>query len=100
VSYDRQLAGRTQYYNRMSVMPDNENEAYFLTASWAKTLDGGLTTIDPPFNEVPAGDHHDIWIDPTNGNRMAVAHDDGLSLTSNRGKSWTVIQLPIAQIYM
>jgi hypothetical protein len=99
VSYDRQLAGRTQYYNRMSVMPDNENEAYFLTASWAKTLDGGLTTIDPPFSEVPAGDHHDIWIDPTNGNRMAVAHDDGLSLTSNRGKSWTVVQLPIAQIY-
>jgi photosystem II stability/assembly factor-like uncharacterized protein len=99
VSYDRQLAGRTQYYNRMTVAPDNENEAYFLTASWAKTLDGGKTTIDPPGPEVPAGDHHDIWIDPTDGDRIAVAHDDGLSLSLNRGKSWEVIQLPIAQMY-
>jgi photosystem II stability/assembly factor-like uncharacterized protein len=99
VSYDRQLAGRTQYYNRMAVSPDNENEAYFLSANWSKTLDGGVTTIDPPFNEVPGGDHHDIWIDPTNGNRMAVGHDGGISITTNRGKSWLQVQLPIAQIY-
>ncbi len=28
--------GRTAYYSRMGVMPDSENEAYFLTTSWAK----------------------------------------------------------------
>jgi photosystem II stability/assembly factor-like uncharacterized protein len=99
VSTDRQLAGRTHYYNRMAVAPDNENEAYFLTASWAKTLDGGRTIIDPPFSEVPGGDHHDIWIDPTDGNRMIVSHDGGLSITQTRGKSWRDVQLPIAQMY-
>ncbi len=99
VSYDRQLAGRTQYYTRMIVAPDNENEAYFLTASWAKTLDGGVTIIDPPINETAGGDHHDIWIDPTNGNRMVVAHDGGVSITTNRGKSWNQIQLAVAQMY-
>ena len=99
VSHDRQLAGRTQYYTRMIVTPDNENEAYFLTASWAKTLDGGVTTIDPPNNETAGGDHHDIWIDPTNGNRMVVAHDGGVSITTNRGKSWNQIQLAVAQMY-
>ncbi|MGE0443433.1 MAG: WD40/YVTN/BNR-like repeat-containing protein, partial [Gemmatimonadales bacterium] len=99
VSYDRQLAGRTQYYTRMAVMPDNENEAYFLSASWAKTLDGGNTIIDPPFAEVPGGDHHDIWIDPGNANRMAVVHDGGISITTNRGKSWNQVQLPVAQMY-
>ncbi|MFN0179119.1 MAG: WD40/YVTN/BNR-like repeat-containing protein [Gemmatimonadales bacterium] len=99
VSHDRDLAGRTQYYNRMAVMPDNENEAYFLTASWAKTLDGGTTIINPPFSEAPGGDHHDIWIDPTSANRMAVAHDGGVSITTNRGKSWNRVQLPIAQMY-
>jgi photosystem II stability/assembly factor-like uncharacterized protein len=99
VSYDRQLAGRTQYYTRMIVAPDNENEAYFLTASWAKTLDGGATIIDPPFSEAPGGDHHDIWIDPTNANRQVVGHDGGVSVTTNRGRSWIQTQLPIAQMY-
>ena len=99
VSQDRQMAGRTHYYNRMAAEPDNENEAYFLAASWSKTLDGGRTIIDPPDAEVPGGDHHDIWIDPTNGNRMIVSHDGGLSITTNRGKSWLRVQLPIAQMY-
>ena len=99
VSHDRQIAGRTHYYNRMAVEPDNADEAYFATAAWSKTLDGGQTIIDPPNEEVPGGDHHDIWIDPTNGNRMAVSHDGGVSVTTNRGRSWLIVQLPIAQMY-
>jgi len=99
VSYDRQLAGRTHYYNRMSVMPDNENEAYFASADWSRTLDGGMTTITPPAAEIPGFDHHDVWIDPTNGNRMVVAHDGGVSISGNRGRSWLQVQLPIAQMY-
>src|SRR5207302_544439 len=47
----------------------------------------------------PYGDHHDIWIDPTNGNRMIVSHDGGVSITTNRGKTWNRIALPIAQVY-
>ena len=96
---DRQVAGRTHYYNRFGVMPDNADEAYFLSANWAKTLDGGQTIIDPPPQEIPYGDHHDIWIDPTNANRMLVTHDGGLSATSNRGRSWRLHVLPVAQIY-
>jgi photosystem II stability/assembly factor-like uncharacterized protein len=99
VSYDQQVAGRTHYYNRMAAMPDNPDEAYFLTANWAQTLDGGRTILDPPNKSIPGGDHHDIWIDPTNGNRMAVSHDGGISISENRGQTWRRIQLPIAQIY-
>jgi photosystem II stability/assembly factor-like uncharacterized protein len=99
LSSDRQLAGRTHYYNRFGVMPDNADEAYFLSANWAKTLDGGKTVIDPPNEEVPYGDHHDIWIDPTNGNRMIVSNDGGIAITQTRGKTWNRIQLPIAQMY-
>ena len=99
VSSDRQLAGRTQYYTRMAVAPDNENEAYFLSAFYSKTLDGGKTTIDLPNAEVPGGDHHDIWIDPTNADRQAVGHDGGISISINRGKSWNQVQLPVGQMY-
>ncbi|HEX9894969.1 MAG TPA: hypothetical protein VGA78_13650 [Gemmatimonadales bacterium] len=99
VSYDRQLAGRTQYYTRMAVAPDNENEAYFAAADWSRTYDGGKTTIDATGIETPGYDHHDIWIDPANGNRMAVGHDGGISISWNRGRSWHQVQLPIAQMY-
>jgi photosystem II stability/assembly factor-like uncharacterized protein len=96
---DRQVAGRTHYYNRMAVEPDDPDEAYFLTAAWAKTRDGGKTIIDPPPLDAPGGDHHDIWIDPGNGNRIVVSHDGGVSISTNRARTWLQVQLPIAQIY-
>src|SRR5437867_2951850 len=99
VSADRRLRGRTHYYTRFAVAPDNENEAYFLSAEFTKTLDGGQTSIDLTGRVAPIGDNHDMWIDPSNGDRMVVAHDDGLSFSINRGKSWHHIQLPIAQMY-
>jgi len=99
VSSDREVAGRTHYYNRMAVAPDNPSEAYFLTASWAKTVDAGQTITVPPQAEQAGFDHHDIWIDPTNAHRMIVSHDGGVSITTNRGRSWHRVQLPIAQMY-
>jgi photosystem II stability/assembly factor-like uncharacterized protein len=99
VSADRRLRGRTHYYTRFAIEPDNENEAYFLSAEFTKTLDGGKTSIDLSGRLAPVGDNHDMWIDPTNGDRFVVAHDDGLSFSTNRGKSWHQIQLPVAQMY-
>jgi photosystem II stability/assembly factor-like uncharacterized protein len=75
VSHDRQLAGRTHYYSRVEVAPDNEHEAFFLSASFSRTLDGGVTTIDSQGRASPWGDNHDIWIDPLAPDRMAVAND-------------------------
>ena len=100
VSYDRNAMGRAHYYSRMAVAPDDEDEAYFLTASFAKSIDGG-THASPCTQraEAPGGDHHDIWIDPTNANRQIVAHDQGLSITINRGKTWYRQRLQNAQIY-
>src|SRR5262245_43330252 len=99
VSSDRRLRGRTHYYTRFAIEPDNENEAYFLSAEFTKTLDGGKTSIDLSGKLAPVGDNHDMWIDPLNPDRFVVAHDDGLSVSVNRGKSWHHIQLPVAQMY-
>ena len=38
-------------------------------------------------------------IDPTNADRQIVAHDQGLSITQNRGKTWFRQRLLNAQIY-
>jgi photosystem II stability/assembly factor-like uncharacterized protein len=100
VSYDRSLGGRTHYYFRLAVAPDNENETYYLTAGFAVSLDGGETMrAGAGFGSSPGGDNHDMWIDPTNANRMAVANDGGVSISVTRGKTWHRIQLPIAQMY-
>ena len=49
----------------------------------------------------PGADHHDMWIDPTNPNRMIVAHDLGASITLTRGRphGWNRVRLPVAQMY-
>ena len=97
VNSDRQIRGRTHYYTREEISPDNENEVYFFAASFSRTLDGGATLTKMP--QPPGGDHHEMWIDPTNGDRMAVVHDGGVSISVNRGKTWHRVSLPIAQMY-
>ena len=99
ISRDRNAMGRAHYYSRMVVSPNDPDEAYFLTASFAKTIDGGATINVLQRNEAPGGDHHDMWIDPTNADRMIVAHDQGLSISQNRGKTWFRQRLLNAQIY-
>jgi hypothetical protein len=83
----------------MAVSTGNENEAYFLTASFARSIDGGVTIETLRGQQAPGGDHHDIWIDPTNPDRMIVAHDQGLSISQNRGRTWFRQRLLNAQIY-
>ncbi len=102
VSYNHDLAGRSAYYTRCMVAPDDRDEVYFLSSSFSKTLNGGETSVTTNFlrNHRTSGwDHHDMWIDPTNPNRQIIAFDGGVTLTENRGESWFRMQLPIAQMY-
>jgi photosystem II stability/assembly factor-like uncharacterized protein len=99
VNTDRNAMGRAHYYSRMAVSTDNENETYHLTSAFSKSIDGGATLVAQAGAASPGGDNHDMWIDPGNSNRMAVANDGGVSLSVTHGRSWHHIQLPIAQLY-
>jgi hypothetical protein len=119
VSYDRNLACRQPYYTRMAVSTDNPDEAYFLCATFSRTLNGGVTNtaagfgggappaavpadsaaLRTPALSTPGGDNHDMWIDPKNANRMAVANDGQIAISTTRGRTWLRVQLPIAQMY-
>ncbi len=99
VNHNRDLAGRTAYYSRCAVSPDDPDEVYFLAAAYSTTKDGGLTSEVITGAGRPNWDHHDMWIDPTNADRMAVAGDGGVAISNNRGKTWFRIQLPVAQLY-
>lgn len=103
------VAGRPHYYSRMAVSPDNPDETYFLTASYSVSTDGGATlrvmrgypqtSGGHVLGAPPVGDFHDMWIDPTNANRQAVANDGGVGISVNRGRTWNRVQLPNAQMY-
>ncbi len=99
ISRDRNAMGRAHYYSRMAVAPDEDDETYYLTASYAKSIDGGATIVTQTGQRAPGGDHHDMWIDPTNAERQVVAHDQGLSITQNRGRTWYRQRLLNAQMY-
>ena len=111
VNSNRNLGGRQAYYTRTAASTDNPNEVYFMTSDFFSSIDGGIsiTQASEGDNEVnekngsqlaaPNWDHHEMWIDPFDGNRMAVAGDGGISISQNRGKSWLKTLLPIAQLY-
>ena len=111
VNSNRNLGGRQAYYTRTAASTDNPNEVYFMTSDFFSSIDGGVTVTQAlegdgdekeengPQLASPNWDHHEMWIDPFDGNRMAVAGDGGISISQNRGKSWLKTLLPIAQLY-
>jgi photosystem II stability/assembly factor-like uncharacterized protein len=95
VSSDHTLTQRPHYYGRVVAAPDDADEVHFLATRHTTSLDGGVSY----FLNDSGWDHHDMWIDSLIPDRMVVGHDQGISLSSNRGKSWHRPQLPIAQMY-
>jgi photosystem II stability/assembly factor-like uncharacterized protein len=95
VNYSRLLNERPHYYTRMMVSPDNADEVYFPCNSMYVSRDGGESTDTLPWG----GDNHDMWADPTNSDRMMIGYDGGVMVTTNHGRQWNHVVLPIGQMY-
>lgn len=96
-SSDNNIRQRAWYYTKVFVDPKNENLVYAPNVGFMRSRDGGKT-----FQSVrtPHGDHHDLWIDPENGNRMIVADDGGAQISFDGGENWSsYMNQPTAQIY-
>ena len=94
-SWARALIGRAGYYIHLAVSSGNADEILVANSSFFRSTDGGMT-----FQEVPwGGDNHDIWIDPKNPNHFGLTNDAGARLTTDHGKSFTTVSLPIGQMY-
>ncbi len=99
VNFSRDLGGRTGYYNNCRVLPDDENEIFFLTAALSRSWDGGLTYVNHEGSQRPGGDYHDLWVDPENGDRLVIGNDQGVHISNNRGETYHRVELPISQMY-
>jgi photosystem II stability/assembly factor-like uncharacterized protein len=58
-----------------------------------------INAAPPQGISAPGGDNHDVWIDPTNANRVLVANDSGVAISDNRAASYRHFMLPISQVY-
>ncbi|MBL7727334.1 MAG: hypothetical protein JNM68_06610, partial [Dinghuibacter sp.] len=96
-SNDNNIRQRAWYYTKVFVDPKNENKVYCPNVGFMFSTDGGKK-----FQSVntPHGDHHDLWIDPQDPNRMIVADDGGAQISFDAGNNWsTYLNQPTVQVY-
>ncbi len=97
INEDGRFRQRAWYFSKVYADPKSADTVYLLNTGAFRSVDGGKT-----FTLLPArhGDHHGLWIDPTNPNRIGNANDGGASVSTDGGKSWTTQNnQPTAQFY-
>jgi hypothetical protein len=97
MSSDNNIRQRAWYYTKVFVDPKNPDVVYCPNVNFMRSRDGGRTFQSL---RTPHGDHHDLWIDPENSDRMIVADDGGAQVSFDGGTNWsTYMNQPTAQFY-
>lgn len=91
------------------ISPDNENEIYILGNRGFHSTDGGKTydrigeriiRMYDTEGIIMHLDHHELWIDPDDPERIILGNDGGLFMSYDRAQSWLHINnLPIGEFY-
>jgi photosystem II stability/assembly factor-like uncharacterized protein len=90
---------RPFYFSRVFVSPNDENKLFFCGFQLMESDNGGRTAR--PIDQGVHVDHHALWIDPTNPDRMIQGNDGGAYATQDGGKTWRFLDgMPIAEEYM
>jgi photosystem II stability/assembly factor-like uncharacterized protein len=91
------LRQRAWYYSVLTVDPHNADVVWFPQVNLLRTIDGGKTihSVKGPQH----GDHHDVWVDPLDSNRVLAGNDGGIDISDDGGKTWFSPEMPTAQFY-
>jgi photosystem II stability/assembly factor-like uncharacterized protein len=91
--------GQGTFSSGVCVDPQDPDILYTVSTTVYRSTDGGKTFS--AFKGAPGGeDPHEIWIDPTSGQRMLFGFDQGPAVTLDGGQTWSgYYQIPIAQVY-
>ena len=93
----RDAYARAWYYIHIAADTVDEDTVYVLNVTLLKSIDGGKTFTSM---SAPHGDHHELWIHPSNNKIMISADDGGAAVTFDRGQTWsTQDNQRTAQIY-
>ncbi|HEY6969581.1 MAG TPA: hypothetical protein VJA94_10280 [Candidatus Angelobacter sp.] len=89
---------RPFYFSQLAVAPNNENKVYFINYNIMVSEDGGKTGRNT--TRGVHVDHHALWIDPQDPDRMIDGNDGGVYITTDGGRSWRYTDnIPIEQFY-
>jgi photosystem II stability/assembly factor-like uncharacterized protein len=91
--------GQGSYSSGIWVDSQNPDIVYVVSIALYRSTDGGNTFVS--YKGAPGGeDYHNMWIDPSDGQRIAVGADQGATVTLDGGKTWSLwYTQPIAQVY-
>jgi len=98
VSNDHDIDVRPFYFTQLAVWPNNPERLFLLSMKLMETKNGGKSFFyaDPMVHV----DHHAIWIDPRNPERIIQGNDGGVYVTHDGGKTWRYLDnLPIEEFY-
>jgi photosystem II stability/assembly factor-like uncharacterized protein len=99
VNAEERVWGRGDDFAMVRVDPKNKDVIYVANTSTYKSTDAGknFTAI----KGAPGGDdYHTIWINPDNPDIIALAVDQGATISVNGGKTWSSwYNQPTAQFY-
>jgi photosystem II stability/assembly factor-like uncharacterized protein len=97
VNSDERYRQRAWYFTHVFADPKSVDTLYILNTGAFRSNDGGKTFTLLP---APHGDHHGLWIDPTNPQRIMNSNDGGVTISLDGGKTWTEQNnQPTAQFY-
>ncbi|MDE2356871.1 MAG: glycosyl hydrolase, partial [Alphaproteobacteria bacterium] len=97
VSDDGRIRQRAWYFSKIYADPKAVDTVYALNTGMLKSTDGGKTW---GLTSAPHGDHHALWINPSNPRVLINSSDGGASVTLDGGKTWSSENnQPTAQFY-
>jgi photosystem II stability/assembly factor-like uncharacterized protein len=90
---------RPMYYSQIRIDPNNDYKIWVLGGPMYVSEDGG-NSFSTSYVRGVHGDHHAMWIDPSDSNHMVIGSDGGIYFSYDRGKTWDFINtIPIGQFY-
>jgi hypothetical protein len=89
---------RPFYYSQVRVDPADPDRVYWSSTPVNFSTDGGKT-LGTTTNGIHV-DHHAMWLDPNDANRMIVGNDGGIGVSHDRGGSfWFPNSMALGQFY-
>lgn len=90
---------RPFYYSQIRIDPRNADRVYVLGTRLNVSSDGGRRFRTDGARGVHV-DHHALWIDPRDPDRLLLGCDGGVNISYDRGRNWEHLNnLPIGQFY-
>lgn len=98
VNAERRLNNRPFYYTQVRADPVDPDRVYTLAGQFSISTDGGHTFGGHGGSMF--GDHHALWIDPTDPARLLSGTDGGFWISNDFGENWDFLNnMPMAQAY-